>query len=180
MTVFDLILLFIIGGFGLFGFWFGFLHTLGSLLGMLLGAFIASNYYQIAGAWLEGITGWGGNISNVIIFILLFVIINRLVGIAFWLFNRAFKIISIVPFLKSINRLLGLIFGILEGAITIGFIIYFIERFPLREMVMDHIATSTVAPYTVVLASVLLPFIPEAIKVLESSVDYVKEVAENI
>ena len=45
MSTFDIVLLVIIGGFGLFGLWFGIVHTLGSLLGTALGIFLASHYY---------------------------------------------------------------------------------------------------------------------------------------
>ncbi len=58
MALFDLILIIILGGFVLFGLWFGFIHTLGSLLGIVVGAFVAGHYYSGFADWGSFI--WGG------------------------------------------------------------------------------------------------------------------------
>ncbi len=175
MSWFDIILLIIIGGFGLFGFWFGFIHTLGSLLGTVFGVYLASRFYEPFAEWLIRVTGWGENISKVIVFIIAFLIINRLVGFAFWIIDKVLSIITRLPFLNSLNHLLGLAFGLIEGVITIGISIYFIERYPLSERVMSWIAQSEIAPITTSFAVILIPLLPEAIKLLHSSVDYVSD-----
>jgi len=72
------------------------------------------------------------------------------------------------------------VFGLLEGAISIGLVIYFIERFPVSETFMGYLATSMIAPHTVNLAVILLPLLPEALKLLGSSVDYVEGVVVSI
>ena len=66
MGLSDIILLIIIAGFAMFGFWFGLIHTLGSLLGTVFGAYLASRYYEPMADWLINITGWGENISKVV------------------------------------------------------------------------------------------------------------------
>lgn len=176
MELFDIFLLIIIGGFALFGLWFGLVHTLGSLLGTILGAVLASRYYQPLADWLVGITGWDENFSRVLMFVLAFIVINRLAGFFFWIIEKFLKVFTSLPFIKSLNRLLGLFLGVVEGVITIGLVIYFIERFPLSDRIMEMIATSQVAPYTTKVASVLLPLLPEALKILHSTVDYVENV----
>ncbi len=176
MSSIDLFFSFIILSFAFFGYWFGFLHTLGSLVGLVFAAFISSRYYAFAGAWLESMTGWGENISIVVMFIALFVLSNRLIGFLFWLINKIYKVISVLPFLKLANKLAGLIFGALQGVLTIGVVIYFIERVPLPETVMVSIAQSVIAPYCVETIGVLLPVLPEALKLLESSINYVEGV----
>ena len=90
MILFDLILLLILGGFVAYGLWFGLIHTLGSLLGMVVGVFLASRYYELGAGWLMNITGWGDNFSKVLIFIIAFFIINRLVGFCFWIVDVCF------------------------------------------------------------------------------------------
>jgi len=176
MSFFDIVLLIIISGFALFGVWFGFVHTLGSLLGTIFGALIASRYYEPMADWLIRITGWEENTARVIMFVIAFIAINRLVGFAFWIVDKVLSIFTRLPFIRSLNHILGLITGFLEGVITIGLIIYFIERFPLSGKVMGYIATSIVAPYTTKTASVLLPLLPEALKLLQSTVDYVRNI----
>lgn len=169
MSFFDLALAIIIGAFGLFGLWFGLIHTLGSLVGTILGVYLASRYYTILADWLVGITGWTGNFPRVIMFIVAFIIINRLVGLLFWFIDRTLSIVTRLPFVNSLNRLLGLAFGLFEGVLVLGIAFYFINKFPLSQHFMDMVAASTIAPFTVAAASVLWPFIPEALRVLKTS-----------
>jgi len=170
MSIFDISLLVIIAGFGLFGLWFGLVHTLGSLIGTILGVYLASRYYSPVADWLIRTTGWGENVSRVVVFIIAFVIINRLVGLVFWIVDKILSIFTSLPFISSINRLLGMVFGLLEGALVIGIIFYFIARFPVGDTFMSWVSSSKVVPYTVKLAAVLWPLLPDAIKTLKSTV----------
>jgi len=159
----------------MFGFWFGLIHTLGSLLGTVFGAYLASRFYEPMAEWLINITGWSSNFTRVLMFVVCFIIINRLVGFAFWIFDKMAGFITNLPFINSLNRFLGFLLGLFEGVVTIGLIIYFIERFPLSDRFMGWVATSTVAPYTTSAAAILLPLLPEALKMLKSSVDYLQK-----
>lgn len=174
MSLFDIAMLVIVGVFGLFGFWFGLVHTLGSLLGTLVGTYLASRYYEPLAGWLVQVTGWSINGSKVISFIIAFIIINRLVGFVFWLIEKIFKLVTHLPFIRSIDRLLGGALGIAEGLISLGLIFYFIERFPLSEHIMKMVADSKVVPFTVGIASVLIPLLPAALKLLRSTVDSIE------
>ncbi|OGH77210.1 MAG: hypothetical protein A3G08_00545 [Candidatus Magasanikbacteria bacterium RIFCSPLOWO2_12_FULL_47_9b] len=169
MTLFDVILLCLIAGFAGFGFWFGLIHTLGSLAGTVVGAFFASRFYEFFADWLVHVTGWPENISRVLMFILLFILINRLVGFLFWLIEKFFNPLTSLPFLSSMNHLLGTVFGALEGALTLGLIIYFIKQFPISPLIMGWIGNSTIAPILENMAVVLLPFIPKALKTLDDT-----------
>ncbi len=176
MELLDIILLIIIGGFAMFGFWFGFIHTLGSLVGTVLGAYLGARYYEPMADWLVSVTGWGENISSVLMFIIAFFVINRLVGFAFWIVNRVFKVITRLPFIKGIDRFAGMMLGFVEGFITIGLIVFFIERVPLSEKIMTSLANSFVAPVASKMASILWPLLPDALQMLQSTVDYVENV----
>jgi len=176
MSLFDVILLIIIGGFTMFGFWFGLVHTFGSLAGTVLGAYVASRYYEPMAGWLVNITGWESNYSKVLMFIICFVVINRLVGFGFWILDKTTSFITSMPFLNSLNRFLGLLLGLFEGVITLGLIFYFIERVPLSDRFMDWMAVSSIVPFLVGSAAVLIPLLPEALKMLRSTVDYVQDV----
>lgn len=180
MSVVDLILLVVIAGFVLFGLWFGFIHTLGSLLGTVLAVYLASRYYEIGAEWLMYMTGWEGNITRVIMFVVAFFLISRLVGFLFTLTQKAVEATVVkLPFMGLMNRLLGLVFGFLEGVISVGIILYFIERFPLSDIVMQSIANSELAPYAIAVGSILVPLLPEAVRILESTVDHVEETIIN-
>ncbi|KKW42027.1 MAG: Colicin V production protein [Candidatus Magasanikbacteria bacterium GW2011_GWA2_56_11] len=174
MSLFDVVLLIVIGGFALFGLWFGLIHTLGSLFGTIVGAYIASRYYQPLADWLIKVTGWPENTARVVMFILAFIIIARLVGFAFWIVDKLLSIITRLPFISSINRILGLFLGLLEGVLTIGLLFYFVERFPVSEKLMTLLAASQVAPYASKMANLLVPLLPDALQLLKSTVDYVQ------
>lgn len=178
MSLFDIILLIIIGGFAMFGFWFGLVHTLGSLIGTVLGAYLAGRYYEPMADWLTNITGWGGNVPKVLMFVIAFILINRLVGFGFWIVDKLTGIITRLPFISGINRLLGLILGAVEGAITLGLIFYFIDKIPLSEYIMGYMAGSAVVPKLIGLAGILIPLLPEALKMLNSTVDFAQGVVE--
>ncbi|MFA6427377.1 MAG: CvpA family protein [Candidatus Magasanikbacteria bacterium] len=173
MSLFDIILLVLVGGFAMAGFWFGFVHTLGSLVGTLLGAFLASRYYEPMAEWLIRVTGWPENTSRVFMFIVAFFIINRLVGFLFWIVDKFLSIITRLPFIKSLNRLLGLALGLFEGVVTVGLILLFIERFPLSERIMSMVVASTVAPYVTSVAEILWFLMPDAVRMLESTINYI-------
>lgn len=174
MSFFDISLIVIIGLFGLAGLWFGLIHTIGSLAGTVLGVFLATRYYEPVANWLVNVTGWGEHFSKVLIFIIAFFIINRLVGLAFWVVDKILSVFTKLPFISGINRFLGLIFGVLEGAIVVGMVFFFIARFPLGDKFMAALAASQIAPATVKLASILWPLIPDALKMLQSTIGSLK------
>lgn len=171
MPFFDIVLAIIIGGFGLFGLWFGLVHTAGSLLGTILGIFLATRFYEPAANWVIGFTGWGQNFSKVLIFIIVFLIITRLVGLAFWFLEKALSVFTRLPFIRSLDRILGFIFGIAEGAVFAGVVLFFIARFPLGSTFMQALAQSRIAPTLVKIVSILLPLVPDAVKMLKSTVE---------
>jgi len=174
MSLFDIVLIVIIAMFALAGLWFGLIHTLGSLVGSVLGVFLATRYYEPAANWLVNTTGWGANFSKVLIFVIAFFVINRLVGLAFWIVDKILSVFTKLPFVSGINRFLGLIFGALEGAIVLGMIFYFIVRFPLGDKFMTALAASQIAPPITKLDSILWPLIPDALRMLQSTVDALK------
>ncbi len=174
ISYFDLALILIIGGFGLFGLWFGLVHTIGSLVGTIAGVYLAGHYYEPVANWLIKTTGWGTNFSKVLMFIIVFFVINRLVGLVFWIVDKFLSFFTHLPFIRSIDRILGMAFGLLEGALGLGIIFYFIGKFPVGEQFMNLVTSSKIVPFLVKIASILWPLLPEAIKTLESVIPGIK------
>ncbi|MSU75652.1 MAG: CvpA family protein [Candidatus Magasanikbacteria bacterium] len=168
MFIFDIILLCVIGGFGLFGWRFGLVSTIGSLAGTVLGVFLATRWYAPLAEWLMRTTGWTGNFSKVIVFILAFLIINRLIGFIFYILGKALSVVTRLPFIHTVDRLLGSVFGFFEGVIVLGIIFYFIGKFPLSPSFMNYVGQSKLAPLCGGVASILFPFVPEAVKSIKN------------
>lgn len=169
MSFFDIALACIIGGFVLFGLWFGIVATLGSLIGTVFGVYLASRWYVIPATWLINTTGWNANFSNVLVFIILYLIINRLIGFVFYIIDKSFSIITHLPFINGLNHLLGGIFGLIEGVIALGITFYFVSRFPLSPTFMTQASASHIVAFCVNIASLLWPLVPEAIRVLQNA-----------
>ena len=174
LSYFDLALLIIIAAFGLFGLWFGLVHTLGSLVGTIAGAYLAAIYYEPVANWLIKTTGWGENFSKVLIFIIVFFLINRLVGLVFWIVDKILSFFTHLPFINSIDRIFGAAFGLLEGAIVLGLIFYFIGKFPVGMSFMTWVTESKVVPHLIKIASILLPLLPMALKTIQTVIPSLK------
>ena len=167
-TILDLILILIIFCFIAFGFALGLVQVIGALIGVVLGTWAAGMYYEPVGAWLESILLGHGNVARVFAFILIFVVINRLVGLIFWVINKIFHIISIIPFTKFFNRILGAIFGLFEGILVLGLILYFVSRFSISAWLDAALAGSLVAAWLVWLSSILTPLLPVVLQQIKS------------
>lgn len=167
MAIIDFILLLVLFGFVLFGFWFGLLHTLGSLLGTLLGVFLASRWYDDIAVLAQGKFAGSLNVWKVIVFILLFIIINRLVGLLFYILEKTVGLAAKLPFLKSIDRLAGAVLGFFEGAVVLGGLVFISNQFPfgLEEKLF---AVSALKGYFLAVFNILLPLVPEVLKTADS------------
>ncbi|MFA6424517.1 MAG: CvpA family protein [Candidatus Magasanikbacteria bacterium] len=174
VSYFDFALIIIIASFGLFGLWFGLVHTIGSLVGTVAGVYLAGVYYEPVANWLINTTGWGANFSKVLMFIIVFFVINRLVGLVFWLVDKFLSIFTHLPFIHSIDRLLGMIFGLLEGALMLGIIFYFIGKFPVGVTFMGWVTSSKIIPAVVKMASILWPLLPDALKSIQGVIPGIK------
>lgn len=170
MGLLDLILLLILGGFVLYGLWFGLIHMIGVLVGTIAGAFLAARWYDDVASWFGFIFGHDSNTAKVLFFLILFIFINRLVGLGFWLVDKIFSFLTIIPFLKTINRLLGAAFGFLEGILVLGLTLYMASRFPLGDWFTGSLTTSWVAHFFITVGKILTPLLPEVVKQLKSYV----------
>ena len=87
MVIFDLILLIILFIFVAFGWWLGLIQTLGALIGIALGAYLAGIWYVTFGDWLTPIFLGHDIAAKIVAFIILFTLINRLIGFLFWILS---------------------------------------------------------------------------------------------
>ncbi|MDP3985446.1 MAG: CvpA family protein [bacterium] len=164
MFTIDALLLILLGGFVLYGFWFGLIHTLGGLVGVVIASIFAGRLSEPFAVWIQPIVGGNPALVRLIVFVLAFIIITRLVGFIFWLLERAFKIISIIPFLKTINRLLGACLGFLEGVFLLGAILFVMAELPLAKTWHEPVRKSEVARYLVRTYSIMAPLLPASLR----------------
>jgi uncharacterized membrane protein required for colicin V production len=151
-TIADLFLLAIAAFFILSGLYQGFIRTAGSLVGLVVGVVIAS----IGIDWLSQFLnlaehpGW-----TIIIFLIILTICAQLIGWLFVLADRAWKIMTIIPFLSGINKLLGGILGLIEAVAVIGAIGYATQVYLYEGSIQTAILESQVIDWLSIAVSVM-------------------------
>jgi len=165
ISIFDTILLIALSGFVFYGFFFGLIRTIGAFAGLLIGVFVTTRIYQPIAEMASGYFLGFDKVGRVVIFLVLFSIISKFVSFAFYLLDRAFNILSIIPFLKTINRLAGGILGFVVGGLAIGFVIYLASgNFLIDRLLGDYLAMSKLAPFFLKFSNLLLPLLPMVMK----------------
>ncbi|MEI6288080.1 MAG: CvpA family protein [bacterium] len=160
-TLIDVILIGLLIAFIVVGFMIGLVSGIGALFGVLAGAYVAGHYYLVVANWLTPVIFGNTAIAKIVAFIAIFVIINGLIGLIFWFVDRAYKLISIVPFLKSINHFGGMILGFCEGVLVLGLSVYVIVKLGADiSWLMKMFNDSVVAHYLLFATQFLNSFLP--------------------
>lgn len=168
MTILDTILLIVLSGFVFYGLFFGLIRTLGTFFGVIVGAFVASHYYILVASWFEQFFFGYNNLGKVLVFLILFSLASRLTSFLFSILDRAFNIISIIPFLKTFNRLGGALLGFFTGGLILGLIIYVASKYAIiGTWVGSWLVDSQIAPFLLKFVDFLLPLLPEALKMVQ-------------
>ena len=156
MAIFDIVLLIIFAGFVFYGLFFGLIRTLGSLLGAVIGLWLTFIFYLTVFDWIRNLFFGYELFGKAITFIILFTLINRLIGFIFALLDRTFDLLSVIPFLKTINRLAGALLGFIEGGLVLGLILLYISQTSLG----GWLDGSQVAPFLIKFSKVIMPLLP--------------------
>ena len=169
MSLFDIVLIIILAGCALRGLTTGLIKTIGSFVGLIGGAFLASHFYL---QFFDLIAKWFGgynNLGKVVCFIIIFVITSWVIHFIFVILDKTYDLLSVIPFLKSVNRLAGAILGLLVGALVLGLLFYLFDKyFPVGTMVGNWLADSQVVPYILPLTKILMPLLSGSLKDIQS------------
>ncbi len=169
MSIFDLSLVVILFVFVVNGLFKGLIRLLGHVIGLIIGAFIASHYYLLFFSWWGKIFNEHVAIGKVISFIVLFVVVSRLMDLAFKLVEKLFNLIAIIPGSKYINNIAGAVLGFLEGSLFLGLILFVISRYSLiGNFFGEQLTSSVVAPFLLKIVNIILPILPDTLKALQS------------
>jgi len=169
MPIIDVILLIILSGFVFYGLFFGLVRTLGLLVGVVVAVFVASRLYLPVSGWLDQFFFGYDNLGKVVVFLLVFGIVNRIVGLLFYFVDKVFHIFSLIPFFKTFNKLTGALLGLFTGSLFLGSILYVVVRYSvLKHWFGQWLLDSFLAPYFLKVANLVLPLLPEMLKKLEA------------
>jgi uncharacterized membrane protein required for colicin V production len=157
MWLINILLLVAVLGFIGTGYKDGFVHTAGRLVGAVIGFVLARSFSISAGSFLAGLlpSGW----ARFVAFAIIFIIVTEIVGFIFKLADGAFKILSIIPFLKTINNILGALLGIFEGIVLVGGTIWVLTNFDLIPSIAKALEASRLARFILILFEKMLSFL---------------------
>jgi len=167
MNLLDIILILALFLFFWAGFWRGLIKTIGGLIGLILGIIIAGLYYEDLASWASQFLPWSEGLFKVIAFILIYIIAARLVEFIFYLLDRVFKFIAIIPFLKTINRFAGGVLALVEGVIFLGAGLFVYSKYAFWPLFDAQIIESEVAPALIFLIKFVILLLPDALKQIE-------------
>ncbi|MFH1236551.1 MAG: CvpA family protein [Parcubacteria group bacterium] len=168
MPTFDLILLALFLYFVFSGFWFGIVHTVGTLIGIVVGILAAGAFHETLGNFLQFLF-FKGDVANSMSFIIIFLVVNQLVGFMFRMIDRAFKLVTIIPFLGSINRIAGAVLGIVVGVLVVGTMLTVASIYPFSNGFAYTMESSKLADIFISGASVLTALFPQNLRNLLGS-----------
>ncbi len=175
MAFIDIVFILIIAAFVFFGFFFGLVHTLGSLVGVVVAIIFSSRLVDPAMDAFGFLFG-GGDAARIIIFILIFFVISRLVGIVFWILGKIWDVVSWIPFAKTIDRLLGGVLGLVEGIVVIGVILFYASQVLPEGTLRTILETSFMAKYLIATTGMFQSFLPVAAKeVVEQATEVIPD-----
>ena len=146
----------------------GLFKVVGSLLGLIAGAWLASHYYLAAFAWLIQKFSESWLINKIAIFIILFFLISNLTALAFSLVGHILEAITIIPLMKITNRLLDGFLNSAEAALSWSLILFFLSRYlPVGTAIGQQLSHSIIAPYLIMLGKILWPLLPLVLKQMQ-------------
>lgn len=160
----DTILIVLLVIFAAYGFFSGFVQTVGGIVGVVLATLFAGRLYEPIANWILHTVGGNPNLIRDLSFIIAFLIIVRVTGLVFWFLEKILHLLSIIPFLKTINHVAGAVLGFAEGVFVIGAALFILARFPLVTSWQKNLSKSTVAHRLVDSYAVLRPFLPPELR----------------
>lgn len=118
----------------------GFVYASGRLVGLVLGVWLA-------GRWTPGLaSAFGSNpVTTVIVFLVLLSLIAKLGGLLAWVVDRFFRILTIIPFLKTFNKVFGGLLGLVISIVIISMGVLAVQLFAMNTPIASTVAESQIA-----------------------------------
>lgn len=164
MSGLDFVLLFFLAGYIITGWSAGLIYSVGSLLGIGVGAFAASRWYDDLAPHISGLMGGNDAAASIVAFTILFVFSAQIFALLVTLVNKIFNMVAIVPGMKFTNRVGGAILGALQGALALGITLQLASRIPLTPEIQGGLEGSSLAPFFMSTASWLVALLPKVLR----------------
>ncbi len=169
LSYLDIILIVLIGLSVLNGLKRGLWQMLGQIIGFFLAVYVASQRYLDFYEWSHNWFNLNENAEKILAFFILFLIVSALVALVFYLIEKVFKLVSIIPLSGLVNRVLGAVLAVFESSLFLGLILFLFSRYTWAASLMGvQLTSSVISPYLIKLATGVMPYLPEALKTIQS------------
>lgn len=160
MSYIDLVLALIVLGFALWGFTSGFVRAVASLIGSAIALVITAKTYLDVSVWALP-PAWQGFWMQALVFVVLFLLVNKLIGLVVSLIDKTFHIIAFMPLASLVNRLIGFLFGLFEGLVVAAACVFVASVTPATPVwLATALSDSTVAVWIATVLSFIVPLLP--------------------
>ncbi|PIT93568.1 hypothetical protein COU00_03695 [Candidatus Falkowbacteria bacterium CG10_big_fil_rev_8_21_14_0_10_43_11] len=165
---FDAILIVMVLGAAVYGFFKGIIRMAGDFFGVLIGIWVAGNYFLPFYEWTQSLYLGNANAGKAISFLLLLAITRKLISLAVMILDKFINFISIIPFFWTINRFAGAIFGFLSATLSLGVVIYFLSRYSISFGFDKILVGSNIAKLLLRFGEFFSPLLPEILRQVHS------------
>jgi membrane protein required for colicin V production len=124
MSTLDIILALFLSYFAFKGFSNGFIVSIATLIGLVIGFYAATHFSEFTANWLKSDLGLESSNIKLIAYIVTFAIVVVLIFLLGRFLTGVVKTVG----LGIVNRLAGAIFGIAKGALIVSFLFMFLSR----------------------------------------------------
>lgn len=145
----------------------GLIQSAGSIVGLVVGTTLASRWYVPLSGFLDQFVGHQDKIAKIAAYALIVLLVSRVFGIIIAVFLKVFKIFTIVPGLKTLDKLGGTLLGFAEGALILG-LSYGVAQNLFGAEFTKLLANSPLTRFVLHVGSILLPFLPKALKEIQA------------
>lgn len=170
MNLLDIILVLILLSFVYKGAKQGIAYMIGQALGIMIGILIASRIFDEVARFIQPLFLDNYTIAAIFSFIVIFQIINELLGLILNVIN-IFAFWQHLPIFSTLDKWIGALLGLFVGNLIIGVVLYFLIHTPTHTFLDQLLAGSTLTPLFINFASFLIAFFPDEFKALPSLIE---------
>lgn len=168
MSTLDIILVIFLLYFAIRGFSQGFIISIATLAGLILGFWAASHFSEFTANWLQHDMGLKSGNIKLIAYIVTFVIVVVLIFLLGRFMTGVVKTVG----LGIVNRLAGALFGIAKGLLIASFLFLLFSRIDPHESLFTSSQKKSSVLYKPVatLASAVIPIVQKYTKEVEGMI----------
>src|SRR3989339_626464 len=170
MNLLDVILILIVLAFVYKGAQQGIAYMLGQAVGIIVGVLIASRIFDDLAHLIKPLFLGNYAIAAIFSFVLIFEIINELLGLILSALN-VFGFLRNLPIFSTLDKWLGALLGLFVGNLILGVILFFLLRTPTNTSLDELLGTSSLTPLFINFAAWFIALVPNDFKMLPTVIE---------